>query len=372
MAADTSPRIVVGTMTGTSIDALDVAIARIHGTGLEMTAELVAHDQTPLGVLQAPLRAAANQIPMTAGAFARLANRFGLLHAEAIDSLMQRLGMSPDLICLHGQTLAHEPPVGWALLDTTPLLSCFECTIVTELRHLDMAHGGQGAPITPLADWILFRGDSPRTVVNLGGFCNITRLPVSTDDWKRTTGEDLCPCNHLLDEGARRWLEAPIDVDGRRAMSGSADTGRARRLAEELGANRPETPGCSRALAQGDEGRERLESLEALGSPDDRLATLALALAIRISEAVPPGEALMLFGGGAFNGALLEHLTHERADASIRIGTDAVPPSAREALAMAVLGACAQDGVTMSTDDRTGERARPAHLNGKWLQVHPD
>ena len=358
-------------MTGTSVDALDVAIARIHGTGLEMKAELIAAEQTPLGALKAPLRAAADQTPMSALEFARLAHRFGRLHAEAISSLTERLEITPDLICLHGQTVAHDPPVGWALLDTTPLLSHFECTIVTELRHLDMAHGGQGAPISPLADWILFRGERPRTIVNLGGFCNITSLPGRSGGWNQVSGQDLCPCNHLLDEGARRWLDAPMDLDGRTAMAGTADPALAMQLAETMGANRDDTSAPTRALAQGDEGRDFLDRLESLPAAEDRLATLTSALAIRICRAVTADEELVLYGGGTFNQALVDDISDLRTPAPTCTGLNDVPPSAREALAMAVLGACAQDGIMITPSGASSEHQNVAHLTGKWLQTTP-
>ena len=355
-------------MTGTSIDALDVAIARIHGTGLEMRVELLAVEQTPLGALKAPLRAAADQTPMSALDFARLAHRFGLLHAEAISSLTGRLGITPDLICLHGQTVAHDPPVGWALLDTTPLLAHFECTIVTELRHLDMAHGGQGAPISPLADWILFRGERPRTIVNLGGFCNITSLPGGSGGWNQVTGRDLCPCNHLLDEGARRWLDASMDLDGQKAMTGTADPTLTAGLAEAMGTDRDGTGESARALAQGDEGRTFLDRLEGLPAVEDRLATLTRALAIRITKAVTPGEDVVLFGGGTFNQALVDDIAKGRTPAPTCTGMNGVPVSAREALAMAVLGACAQDGIMITSSGESADHRNVAHLTGKWLQ----
>ena len=355
-------------MTGTSIDALDVAIARIHGTGLEMRAELIAVEQTPLGALKTPLRAAADQTPMSALEFARLAHRFGRLHLEAVSSLTERLAITPDLICLHGQTVAHEPPVGWALIDTTPLLAHFECTIVTELRHLDMAHGGQGAPISPLADWILFRGERPRTIVNLGGFCNITSLPGVSGGWSQVTGRDVCPCNHLLDEGARRWLGAPMDHNGTRAMRGTANPALSVELAETMGAHRDDTSEPTRALAQGDEGRALLDRLESLPAVEDRLATLTSALAMRLCRAVTPDEELVLFGGGTFNQALVDDIADARRSAPTRTGLNDVTPGAREALVMAVLGACAEDGLMITPSGASSEHQNVAHLTGKWLR----
>src|SRR5690606_34564910 len=100
-------------------------------------------------------------------------------------------------------------------------------TVISDLRQRDLAQGGQGAPITPLADWILFKdAGASRAIVNLGGFCNATILPAAQDtDCARTSldavrGFDICPCNQLLDWIARNRLGAAFDQRGDAAMRG--------------------------------------------------------------------------------------------------------------------------------------------------------
>ncbi|MBL8990786.1 MAG: anhydro-N-acetylmuramic acid kinase, partial [Phycisphaerae bacterium] len=101
-------RLVVGCMTGTSIDGLDAALVRIEGRGLSMRATVEAASATPLNDLSAPLRALADQSPMSAGAMADVARRFGLLHARAVRELLA--GRRADLVVVHGQTVFHAPP----------------------------------------------------------------------------------------------------------------------------------------------------------------------------------------------------------------------------------------------------------------------
>ena len=210
-------------MTGTSIDGLDVSAVELTGEGLPMDARLLLHRQSSLEDCGPRLRQLAEQLPMTAGEISRLAREFGLLHARAVAGLVAELDRPPDLVAIHGQTVLHDPPLSWALMDPTPLLACVDCRVVTDLRMLDLARGGQGAPITPVADWVLFRSARPRTIVNLGGFCNATHLPERTGSPDAIRGEDVCACNHLLDAGARRWLQRAYDEDGTVALEGSPD-----------------------------------------------------------------------------------------------------------------------------------------------------
>jgi anhydro-N-acetylmuramic acid kinase len=171
-------RHVVGVMTGTSIDGIDAALVRITGRDLEMQAELVGHVSHPLRNLADSLRRAAVQIPMSAGEFAQIAWMFGDLHANVIGDVLDDHNLGLDLICVHGQTVFHQPPISWQLINPAPIAARFACPVVSDLRQADLAAGGQGAPLTPIADWVLFRDPrKARAIANLGGFCNATILP---------------------------------------------------------------------------------------------------------------------------------------------------------------------------------------------------
>ncbi len=356
-------RIVVGTMTGTSIDGLDVAVIAVSGHGLEQAVELLGHQHTPLGALKEPLRAFAGQVPATAGAIARLAHDFGQLHGEAITDLLARCSVTPDLIAVHGQTVFHAPPFSWALIDPAPLLAAFDCSIVSSLRVNDLAEGGEGAPITPLADWVLFRCEHPRAVVNLGGFCNVTHLPPAEAGPTTVRGRDVCACNHPLDAEARRSLERPMDLDGAAALGGESNHSIAESLMQRLAI--PETDG-PRSLGTGEEMHELLAELARVERPPDRLATLVDAIAGVIAAEIEPGEEVLFFGGGTRNQALQVALERQLPCHDLQTAPSDFDPQAREAAAIGVLGTLAMDGVEITTPSVTGRRVNQRHRDGAW------
>jgi 1,6-anhydro-N-acetylmuramate kinase len=372
----TRVRHVLGAMTGTSIDGIDLALVRVEGTGLAMRAVLLAHRASGLGPLAARLRAAAEQRPMTAGDFASLALDFGDFHAVEMRAFLETGALPrPDLASIHGQTVFHRPPASWQLVNAHPVARALGCDVVFDLRGADLAHGGQGAPLTPLADWVLFRGERPRAVVNLGGFANVTHLPGAAADASAATasirGADVCACNQLLDAAARTALGTPYDADGAAAARGRAHPRHAddlvRRLAVAAGA---------RSLGTGDECLGWIDAARGALSPDDLLATAADAVGTVIGRHVRSLGAAdaLLAGGGTRHGPLVAAI--ERASGCPCRPCDAagVPAEAREAAGWAVLGALAQDAVPATLPAVTGRPARtpPSAIDGTWILVRDD
>ena len=348
MSAGTGDRIVAGCMTGTSIDALDIAVVRIHGRGLRLRAELVDHATAPLGGLVAPLRALAEQQPMTAGAIARLAQAFALLHVEALAPLHRQHRL--DLISVHGQTVFHAPPVSWQLFQPAPLALALGVPVVCDLRAADLAVAGQGAPLTPLADHLLLRRrHEPRAVINLGGFCNVTLLP-GDDHVDTVQGRDVCACNQVLDAVARAVLDAPYDRDGAAALAGSADRAASAALERTLTLQGR----ARRSLGTGDEAVAWVERWRGRVAPADLARSACAAVATAIARAVRGSKRLILAGGGVRNQALVAEL-RARADAAVALSDEhGVPAAYREAMAWAVLGALSQDDVPIALPQVTG------------------
>ncbi len=375
-------RLVLGAMTGTSLDGLDLALAEVRGRGLGMQARFLRGRSVSLGALSNRLRAAADQAPLPARAFAELALDLGRLHASEMAALAG--GDAIDLAVVHGQTIVHAPPVSWQLMNPFPVAASLRCPVLSDLRQADLAAGGQGAPITPLADWVLFRAPHRRAILNLGGFANATALPpmagpstrgdgargdAARGDGARgdatdaslidsIRGADLCACNHLLDRAARRALGAPFDADGATALSGRADRERLEVLAAAL--DRQRTGG--RSLGTGDELAAAVDDACAALEPAHALATVVGAVAASTARglrALDAGaEELIVAGGGARNRALLAAL--ERSFGRPVRTSDAlgVPIEFREAMEMAVLGALAVDGVPISLRAVTGRGAK--------------
>lgn len=366
------------------MDGLDVALLAIGRRGLEMTAWVRRCTSRPLGEAGPRLRAIAAGAATSAGELAHLAHDLAALHVAAIRELA---GDEPvHLIALHGQTLVHAPPVSWQLASAAPVARALRAPVVFDLRAADLAGGGQGAPITPLADWVLLRGggDETRAVLNLGGFCNYTLLPradaptasgVSSAVEEppdraigRVRGGDVCACNHVLDGIARRCFDEPFDEGGRRAAAGRVlEEPRA-----ELVALLRRQAGAGRALGPGDEARGWIERYADSCRGEDlaRIACDAIAAVAGEGLAAAAGGAgvdrVLVAGGSAANGALMEALKAHLAVRVERTDAHGVPASHREAAAMAVLGALCEDRVPITLPAVTGVSSPPPR-SGAWV-----
>lgn len=351
-------RLIVGCMSGTSMDAIDAALVAVNGTGLSMHASLERAATAPLPHRDR-LRAFADGEAFTARELRAIAVDLGAAHRDLVGLLIG--AEVPELIVMHGQTVLHDPPLSWQLLDPWPVAMAFGCRVVTDLRSRSLASGGQGAPLTPLADWVLFRGDRPRSIVNLGGFANITTLPAesgnATADIDRMGGGDVCPCNLVLDRLARGRLGKPFDENGAAALAGTPDDAIADHLASRLFAP------AGRSLGTGDEAT-RLDDATAKLTPSDALATACDAIGRAIARSSPPGD-VVLAGGGTLNLALVRAIERHLGRAvrtSDRLG---VPIQSREAVGFAVLGALADDGIPVSLPKIAGSATQGR--DGQWI-----
>lgn len=409
------PRLVFGFMSGTSCDGLDGAAVRVEGSwaeGIGARAQVVATVSLDLGELAAAARGLARGERLSAREIARLGHGLAELHAEGVRRLRAESG-APDLVCAHGQTVFHDPPVSWQLVNPWPIARAAGCPVVTDLRGADLAAGGQGAPITPIADWILFRdARQTRAIVNLGGFCNVTLLPAGAVGAVGTGPEairarDVCACNHALDGLARLALGAAFDADGAAAERGRVDDAAYSELRAVLeGQAAASGAGAGRSLGSADElvgdvlrrvaaGRLQTCPTRPFGAleagqtgpsgapqesqagdlaPEDALASCAHAVADVIAAAVnglaPAPERVLLAGGSVRNRALVGAL-RERCRAPVSTTADAgVDPQYREAAAMAVLGALAQDGAPVALPHVTGAH-EPILWQGSWTNLAP-
>lgn len=362
------PRFIVGCMTGTSLDGLDLALTRIDGRGLGMTATLVGHHAAPLPeALRDTLGSLAGGAALAPVQILRAARHLGVVHAQACAQLMAKHPEDPlDAVIAHGQTVCHAPADGlsWQLFDPWPLVRTLKVAVGYDLRQADLIAGGQGAPITPLADWVMFRaaGDA---VVNLGGIANVTRLATTP---AAVRGSDVGPANLLLDGLCAELCNEPFDRDGRRAMAGAPDAGLTAQVHAAVHARLTDATlgreqfgaAWSRGLAQ---------SLASRYAVADVLAAAAEVVA-QIAAGHPTlldAKRWLLAGGGVRNAAL--RTAFERAaaaaGAAIRLTDDVgVPAEAREAVAFAVLGALSQDGQSATLSGVTG--ADDPGVAGAW------
>ena len=353
-------RMIVGCMSGTSMDGIDAALVRVHGTGLNIRVELVRSASVSLDDAD-ELRGFTNGHPLSAQRIRSLAVRLGEQHCVAIASTLGQ--DEADLIVLHGQTVLHEPPLSWQLIDPWPVAAAFGCRVVSDLRSRSLATGGQGSPLTPLADWVLFRDpNETRTVVNLGGFANFTALPTdadpSIDNIDLITGGDICACNLVLDRLARDRLGTSFDEDGRAALTGEVSTAEAARLSNRL------KPDHERSLGTGDEAQWFDDELASL-SPTDCLATACDAIARTITSQLPASDATVIAGGGSCNRALMRSFASHRSGRILESDAFGIPSQMREAVGFAVLGALADDGIPVTLPAITGSVTEGR--DGQWI-----
>lgn len=366
----TSVRLAVGCMTGTSIDGLDAALIEASGRGLSMRVRVLEHRQWPLGDLARELREIAEQRALTVERFAATALRFGEFHAACLAEMLGERRV--DLVAAHGQTVFHRPPVSMQMLNAFPIAARLGCAVVSDLRQADLVAGGQGAPITPLADWVLMSGERSRAIINLGGFCNITLLPARTkgaaaDDaalLDGIAGMDVCACNHVLDAVAREALGVPYDEDGRAAASGRVDAAAARELAGLLA----EQSRGGRSLGTGDEAGKWVERHRSTLSGPDLAASAVAGLAEVIASAAAGADEIFLAGGGAKNRALCRAIGAAAGRPASSTEALGVPVDAREAAEIAVLGLLAGDGVEITLPRVTGRRGA-AGIAGSWVRA---
>lgn len=384
-------RLAIGFMSGTSLDGLDAALVRAAGSGPDLEVEILTHLETtfdPGDPIIEELRGFARGRPATASRIAEIAHDLGHRHRTLVERIAAEAGIDPRrdlaLVALHGQTLTHHPPVSWQLVDPWPVTRAVGCPVVCDLRGADLAAGGRGAPITPLADAILFRAhrvpDRTTLILNLGGFANATLL-AGTDG--EPVGFDCCPCNHLLDAASMVALGTPFDRDGAATAAGDVQESDVDPLVELIGA-------LAREARSGGDGDEHADAARRIavearesGRPADGLASIATAIARSIaivleqriqSLQLPPLGGCFIAGGGVRNRGLLAAITHALKTAS-KVPAEAiepsssakVPPQAREAAAMAVLGLVASDGTSITTPGTTGRRSLRS-ADGLWTR----
>ena len=385
-------RLVAGCMTGTSLDGLDVALVKITGMGLDMRAELLGHHALSLsdalrGTLTSLASGQANE-PIT---IMRAARALGELHADGLEQLLlscpfplegealQRQALNEktnapklDFVTAHGQTIWHAPqdeggPKSWQLFDPWPIVKRFNVPVCYDLRQADLIAGGEGAPLTPLADWVIYR-EHADVVANLGGVLNVTNLHA---DPSQITGGDIYPCNLLLDGLFQRYFNLPYDPYGRTAARGNVTP----ELVELLHAAIQEACQDGKSLGREQFSPQWLDRLVAsvgeTAPPEDVLRTAARLVAVRLGgafrEAGLPQERMVLAGGGAKHRTLVK-IIEERGYREVMASEDlGIPCDAREAMAFAVLGALSQDGVPISLPQVTG--AADPGVAGVWAGI---
>jgi anhydro-N-acetylmuramic acid kinase len=352
----------LGLMSGTSLDGIDAALVQVEEEGGRLGAKLEAFLSVPYEARQREAIEAA----LTGGPaeLCRLNVNLGLWFSGAALGMLKGAGVAPAELAAvgsHGQTIWHEPPTAGTagatlqLGEPAVIAEHLGVPVVSDFRARDVAAGGQGAPLVPLVDQLLFTaGDGWRALQNIGGIANVTLLPPEGSE-RPVLAFDTGPGVAVLDAvvGIVSDREEPFDTDGRRASRGHAHDGTLSVLLDDSYFRETPPKSTGRERFGFDYASELVQRGREAGLEDDDLVATATALTARsiagayerfFADDERPDECVVS-GGGARNPVLMQMLAEEIApiplsDLSV-LGWD---PDAKEAAAFAILAHLYQSG----------------------------
>lgn len=345
-----APLHVIGIMSGTSLDGIDLAACRFEHDGIRYRYTLLASRTLPYteewtkrlsGVYSAPAREV----------FATDAD-LGRLFGEVVNNFIAAFGLTPQLIASHGHTVFHEPARGFTVqIGSGAHISALTgIDTVCDFRSKDVALKGQGAPLVPVGDQLLF--GEYGACLNLGGIANI-----SMQQNDQRLAWDICPVNMALNEIAQRAGKA-YDRGGEMASRGVVLPD----LLERLN-------GLSFYSGSGPKslGREWYEQqfrpLLQEGRPEDLARTVCEHIAeqhAKAFEPLPADAEILVTGGGAFHTFLIQKMS-EKSKRRLAIPEEGLV-NFKEAIVFAFLGALNYWGRVNVFDSATGSVRQ--HIGG--------
>lgn len=358
--ANKSSRRVIGLMSGTSLDGLDIALCTITGAGNTTKVSLdefitlpYAHD------LKEKLLTVFSKKTVSLEQLCVLNPWLALQHASMINDALKQWGMQSnevDLIASHGQTIYHAPkslhpedaygPATLQIGDGDHIAVATGIITISDFRQKHIAAGGEGAPLSLYGDYLLCAHETEnRILLNIGGIANFTLLNAG-GSLAQVFSSDTGPGNTLMDAYTRKYFEGlPFDKDGVIAKSGKINDALLQSLKSDSFFNVafPKTIGPE--LFNLDYIIQAQMALGTMLSHEDVLATLNRFTAQTISDAIKMAVAddliytMYVSGGGMHNHLLMAHLKQLLPSITIKSSMGiGILPDAKEAILFALLG----------------------------------
>ena len=388
-------RRVVGMMSGTSVDGVDAALVEISGTDSEPKVKLLAFENKPyppqvrekIFSLFTPANATVDKVGY-------MNFLLGEIYAKSALSVIEKAGMKPeeiDVIGSHGQTIWHAPipespdgiPVaytvqigeGSVIAERTGILT------VSDFRVADMAAGGQGAPLVPFSEYLLYRREKETILLqNIGGIGNMTVMPAGAKP-RDVFAFDTGPGNMIIDAviSAVTGGEKTYDTGGETAANGKVCNALLDILKEEPYYRQP-LPKTTGREHFGVQYTEKILSWRKENPipVEDLLATVTDLTAYSIADAyeryvLPKYQAseIIVGGGGSYNATLLRFMKERFAPHGVAVRTQedlGLSSDAKEAVAFALMADCCMRGRANTLPSVTGAE-HPAVM-GKISQPH--
>jgi anhydro-N-acetylmuramic acid kinase len=385
LAAKPSRRI-IGLMSGTSLDGLDIALCNIHGSGQLSSVAVEQFVTVPYtGEFRSRVQAVFAKRQVDLQQLTLLNPWIALEHARMIKQALRDWQVSAsdvDLIASHGQTVYHcpkrqhqDPAWGNATLqlgDGDHLAVHTGIITVSDFRQKHIAAGGEGAPLAAYGDYLLFGAETEhRILLNIGGIANLTYLPAGG----ALTGvfsTDIGPGNTLMDAYVRQHFPGlEYDADARLARTGSVNQALLNTLLAEafFQLSLPKTTGpevfnlAYLANAQQQSGCQNLSAVDVLATLNAFSAEAIIRLVQQLLQHDRP-TVLYASGGGIHNPLLMQQLKQGLPQLSLKTTADlAILPDAKEAVLFALLANECVAGTTATFDQVSA--GMPAVTMGK-------
>jgi len=323
--------LLIGLMSGTSMDAIDAALVDFSGGRPDIIA---THSEPWPQPLREQLQAAIELPDPRMADLSGTDAAAGAAFAAAANQLLASAGVAPGAVRAigsHGQTVHHAPaapqPFSLQLGRADIIAARTGIGVVADFRRADIEAGGQGAPLVPAFHRAVFGDiDEPRVVLNIGGIANITILP--GDHATPVTGFDTGPGNTLMDLWIARHLGRMPDVDGAWAAGGTVQESLLDRMLADPWFSQPPPKSTGREYFNGDWVERQLAGV--VYEPGDVQATLCAltvhSIAAAIRQYAPHTARVLVCGGGVHNtavrAALATALDPVSVDSTLAYGID--------------------------------------------------
>ena len=352
---------VLGLMSGTSMDGLDCGLFEISLTSnykLDWTCIDFQTFPYSAGMLDSIRTSLQGNTEVMQKTDRKLGMEFAILAVKFIK------GRQIDLIATHGQTIAHDNGVSTQQIgDPKYLQQKMQVPVVYNFRHADIDVGGNGAPLMPFLDWLLFQDSCHDTItLNLGGVANISFIPKSGKR-NEVIGFDTGPGMALIDECCDKFYGEPIDMDGVHAKQGKVNEDILSELMEYKFIQKipPKSTG------RHEFGEELLNSIiqnYSQTSPDDMIRTFCIFTAKSIAENLNKflnfnitDIHLIISGGGVYHPVLMEDIQRYTEISDLQTADVLeMEPEMKEALLIAVIGVARMQEMTSNMPTVTGAK----------------
>lgn len=319
---------IIGIMSGSSMDGVDIACCHFESTSSGTKFHILAAETIPYSEQWRVRLSQLSRQPIEI--YPKTHLFYGRYLGQLVNDFIGRHTLKVDLVSSHGHTIFHQPMAGFTGQIGDGAAISAECglPVVSDFRTMDLALGGQGAPLVPIGERDLF--PDYQAFLNLGGISNISIIQPST-----IRAYDISPCNIVLNRVAR-WMNCLFDQDGAIAASGQIETD----LLEDLNDLEYYHTQGPKSL-----GREWINSdfwplVKYYNDvpENDKMATLSEHIAIQIARVLEQEQIqkILVSGGGAFNTELIRRI-RSKTQANIELA-DVQLIHFKEALIFAYLG----------------------------------